>query len=357
MLLPPPNHDTPPIELDTPNKGVGEMFGLRERLVSDFSEYIRSFLKVKDEQIAAFVEEQLGKGALWPDPLLSLNPNFLAGPLVDELVERGMLRKLCGTIFRRDKSESSPAGDPLRLFLHQVQAIERAKAGRNYVLTTGTGSGKSLSYILPIVNTILTEGSGKGVRAVVVYPMNALANSQLGELEKYLGPRGANPPVTYERYTGQESMEDRDRIVNNPPDIILTNFMMLELLMSRPFEKKLIDAMSGLRFLVLDELHTYRGRQGADVAMLVRRVRERTGSKSIQCVGTSATMATEGTALQRREAVAEVATKLFGATVTSEDVIGETLERWTDEWSGLHYTSRQPTTTGAVARQIGERWH
>ena len=301
------------------------MFQLRRQLITDFSEYIKSFLRVRDDEIREWVEAELDAGVLWPDPLLSLNPTFEQGSLVDHLVERHVLHPRCGGIFRRGKSETDHSGLPVRLHRHQEQALERAQAGRNYVLTTGTGSGKSLGYILPIVDAVLKEGSGKGVRAVVVYPMNALANSQLGELQKYLGRD--HPAVTFARYTGQEGSEERDRATAHPPDIILTNFMMLELMLSRPFEKKLVDAMGGLRFLVLDELHTYRGRQGADVALLIRRLRERTRAPQMQCVGTSATMATDGTAAERRQAVADVAAKLFGAPVEAADVIGEKLVR------------------------------
>ncbi|WP_395090931.1 DEAD/DEAH box helicase [Armatimonas sp.] len=300
------------------------MFLLRQQLVNDFSEYIHSFLNIKQSRISEYVENELGQGALWPEPLVQLNPSFEPGQLIDELVEIGRLDARCSGIFRRSKSEAAPNGQPLRLFRHQEQAIDRAQQGKNYVLTTGTGSGKSLSYILPIVDAILKEGSGKGIRALVVYPMNALANSQVGELTKYLG---AKPLVTFARYTGQESQEERDQITASPPDILLTNYMMLELILSRPLEKQLVESMGGLRFVVLDELHTYRGRQGADVALLVRRLRERSGVPKIQFIGTSATMATEGKAAERRQAVSEVATRLFGVTVQPEDVIGETLQR------------------------------
>src|SRR5207249_4370436 len=102
-------------------------------------------------------------------------------------------------------------------------------------------------------------------------------------------------PVRFDRYTGQENQERRDAIAANPPDILLTNYVMLELLLTRPFERKIINAATGLRFLVLDELHTYRGRQGADVALLVRRVREACKANDMLCVGTSATMASKGT--------------------------------------------------------------
>ncbi len=106
--------------------------------------------------------------------------------------------------------------------------------------------------------------------------MNALCNSQYGELEKFLklGFADGKEPVRFGKYTGQESMEVRDEMCHNPPDILLTNYVMLELLLTRPYERNLITGAKNLAFLVLDELHTYRGRQGSDVAMLVRRVRK-----------------------------------------------------------------------------------
>ena len=205
----------------------------------------------------------------------------------------------------------------MRLHKHQEDAVRIGATGANYVLTTGTGSGKSLTYIIPIVDHVLRHGSGKGIKAIVVYPMNALANSQWGELEKFLrfGYPDGKGPVTFERYTGQERGEERERIRANPPDILLTNFVMLELMLTRPIEAGLIEAAKGLQFLVLDELHTYRGRQGADVAMLVRRVRERCGAEAMRCIGTSATVAGEGTREERQADVARIATRLFGREV------------------------------------------
>jgi len=107
---------------------------------------------------------------------------------------------------------------------------------------------------------------------------------------------------------------------------------MLELILTRPEERKtLVNAAQGLRFLVLDELHTYRGRQGADVSMLVRRVREALHANHLQCIGTSATLAGAGSLEQQRVEVASVASILFGDTVHAESVIGETLRRATKE--------------------------
>ena len=128
--------------------------------------------------------------------------------------------------------------------------------------------------------------------------MNALANSQLKEIERFIEqadiPTALKPVVG--RYTGQDSREARQQIVANPPDILLTNFMMAELLLTRQdaLDSQVIENARGLEFIVLDELHTYRGRQGADVAILVRRLRDRcTPDKAPVCIGTSATMTSD----------------------------------------------------------------
>ncbi|BDY13968.1 RNA helicase (plasmid) [Hydrogenimonas cancrithermarum] len=191
-----------------------------------------------------------------------------------------------------------------------------------------------MSYFIPIVDRILHEKEKDPTpktSAIIIYPMNALANSQIEELEKFFQDFGEDRPVTYARYTGQENSEERQRIASNPPDILLTNFMMLELLLIRQddVDKSVIRNAEGLEFLVLDELHTYRGRQGADVAMLIRRVRERL-NPDLLCIGTSATMASEGTEEERNKVVADVAGRLFGAEVRVENIITETLERATD---------------------------
>lgn len=306
------------------------VFELRDSLIADYSSYIESFIRIRDERIRREVESELEGGLLWPDPLIQLNPAFEPGAEIEQLVDEGVLHPECRKVFRIKKTETDD-GRPLRLHRHQEEALRTAKTGRSYVLTTGTGSGKSLSYIVPIVDHVLRRDSGKGIQAIVVYPMNALANSQLGELKKFLGlgyPEG-QPPVTFARYTGQDDYDRREEITQNPPDILLTNYVMLELIMTRPYEDRLIRAAQGLRFLVFDELHTYRGRQGADVAMLIRRVRDLVGGDDLQCVGTSATMAGSGTWSEQQAQVAEVAGKLFGSTLVAESVIGETLQRST----------------------------
>lgn len=309
-----------------------DVFQLRENLISDYREYITSFINIRDERIAAHVNDSLTSGVLWPDPLIQINPSYEPGEYIDQLVAEGVLHPECSRVFTRKPEQDSPP-EKLRLHRHQADAIRTARTLANYVLTTGTGSGKSLAYIVPIVDYVLRTGSGKGIKAIIVYPMNALANSQAGELGKFLqhGYPNGKGPVTYARYTGQESDQERQEIMSNPPDILLTNYVMLDLILTRPIELPLIAAAQGLQFLVLDELHTYRGRQGADVAMLIRRVRNRMQSPSMQTVGTSATLAGVGSYDAQRKEVAAVATRLFGSPVLPENVIGETLRRNTPE--------------------------
>ncbi len=312
--------------------GTMDVFQMRDKLIGDYREYIASFINISDDRIRTHVSDSLDSGALWPDPLIQLNPSFEPGEYIDELVSGGTLHAECSRVFSI-KREPDSRPERLRLHRHQAEAIRTARQGHNYVLTTGTGSGKSLAYIVPIVDYVLRTGSGGGIKAIVVYPMNALANSQERELGKFLkhGYPDGKGPVTFAKYTGQESDAERQEIMAHPPDILLTNYVMLELILTRPIELPLIKAAQGLRFLVLDELHTYRGRQGADVALLVRRVRDRMDSPYMQTVGTSATLAGVGSFDAQRKEVSVVATRLFGAEVRPEHVIGETLRRTTPE--------------------------
>jgi ATP-dependent helicase YprA (DUF1998 family)/very-short-patch-repair endonuclease len=314
-----------------------DVFDLRNSLIRDYSAYTNSFIQVEDPSIRDYVRAKLEGGFLWPEPLIQLNPAFEPGNWIDKLVDEAVLHTECRNIFRKEKSPEDREGRPLRLHRHQEDAIRIARDRHNYVLTTGTGSGKSLAYIVPIVDSVLRQGTGKGIQAIIVYPMNALANSQLGELEKFINIGYPNNKglVTFRRYTGQERDEEREEITANPPDILLTNYVMLEYILTRPMERRtLVQAAQGLRFLVLDELHTYRGRQGADVALLVRRVRDALDAQDMQCVGTSATLAGPGSYEEQQREVAGVGSAIFGAEVRPEHIIGETLQRATRSYSG-----------------------
>jgi len=324
-----------------------DVFAFREKLVEEYGRFTRSFCEIRAEDIKKFVDEKYAAENFWPSPIIQLNPNFKSGGRVDALVGEGLLEPPCAEIF-------AEASEPYTLYQHQVAAIKVAQSGGSYVLTTGTGSGKSLAYFIPIVNDVLRrkreQSSGPQTTAIVVYPMNALCNSQLEELERFFGKcdKDHTPPVTFARYTGQDPDDHKDWVAANPPDILLTNYVMLELIMTRflPNDKRIRHHAQGLRFLVLDELHTYRGRQGADVAMLVRRVRERF-NMDLQCVGTSATMSSgEERPAERNRVVANVASRLFGSTVKPEHVITETL---------TSVTKRSSVPTGAALKALIER--
>jgi Lhr-like helicase len=324
------------------------VFELDEALLRDYERFARSFTQIRAPDIRVQVEEIYASDRFWPDPLVSINPRFEQGVSIDRLASAGTVHEATARIF-------SVEGKPLSLYRHQSQAVAKAAARQSFVVTTGTGSGKSLCFFIPIIDAAIrarTAGESARTRAIVIYPMNALANSQREEIDKFI--KQANLPEhlrpTFARYTGQESPEERERIREAKPDILLTNFMMLELLMTRQNEldRAVIANAYGLDFLVLDELHTYRGRQGADVAMLVRRVRDRLcPDHQPICIGTSATMATEGDDAQRAAVIARVSSRLFGASIFSDAVVGESLERATD-------SAVKSTTLGSALVQAVE---
>lgn len=312
---------------------MDNVFKFRDQLVEEYSAFSKSFVSISASDIKSTVAHEYVKGRYWPQPLIQINPNYQRKGTVQDLAKEGVLHALCADIFRTGKPEGK--ADPLFLYKHQIEALAKGQQKQSYVVTTGTGSGKSLSFFIPVVDAILKGKDLDAIartRAIVIYPMNALANSQLEELEKFLVdfPVGSRP-FTVARYTGQETRAQREEIAKNPPDILLTNFMMLELILTRyeDTDRRVVENCKGLEFLILDELHTYRGRQGADVAILVRRLRERLSANSMTCIGTSATMSSTGNQADRNRVVAEVSSKLFGTNISEHDVIGETLERVT----------------------------
>ena len=203
-----------------------DVFQLRNAVVKDYGDYVNSFINIHDDRVREFVEEEMAKGALWPDPALQLNPAYEPAETLGELAASGVIREETAAFF----------GHSLRLHRHQRQALDAAKRKDNYVLSTGTGSGKSLTYLIPVYDHIirneLSDRTG-GVRAVLVYPMNALINSQLNALKEYAEGYPQNP-VTFARYTGQTTNDERGKIQMNPPHILLTNYVMLEYMLTRP---------------------------------------------------------------------------------------------------------------------------
>lgn len=192
-----------------------DIFNLRDEVIKDYREYINSFLKIRDHRIRTFVDQELEKGELWPDPLVQLNPSYKEGSSIIHLIAEGLLHPDCERYFPDYISK-------YKFRLHQEQAFRVAQRYAPYVLTTGTGSGKSMTYVVPIFDDLLRNPNIQGVRAILVYPMNALINSQKEEFDKYL-ENVLGTHIRVEQYTGQESLAKKTEIQSNPPQIILTN--------------------------------------------------------------------------------------------------------------------------------------
>jgi len=319
-----------------------------KRLINNYKSYINSFLNVKDPRLLQFVATELNNKKLWPDPLVQFNPTFEKGQTIQHLVQTGLLHHELQDIFYG-----------YELYKHQEEAITLGAKGKEFIVTSGTGSGKSLTYIATIFNPILrSEASLTGkTQAVIVYPMNALINSQHEEFRKYernylkrkLPPGtpfeeggkslteqirelrqivGDIFPISYGQYTGQEDEETRDKMRVHPPHILMTNYMMLELILTRGGKDVDIrnNILENLRFLVFDELHTYRGRQGSDVALLIRRIKAG-ASHPVTCIGTSATMISSDTATlsEQKQEVARIGCLIFGSDIHENQIVSESL--------------------------------
>src|SRR5580765_8352053 len=148
------------------------IFNLHANVLEDYRDFVRSFFTVADARASDFIERELVTEArLWPEALLQVSPSYARVASVDELATRGVLLPETAQIFRNER------GEPFYLYAHQVEAMEQASRRESYVVTSGTGSGKSLTYFLPIIDAFLRHPPVRDrVGALVVYPMNALVN-------------------------------------------------------------------------------------------------------------------------------------------------------------------------------------
>lgn len=239
---------------------------------------------------------------------------------------------------------------------HQAQAFERLTGDnpRSTLIATGTGSGKTECFLYPVLEHCRQQRAAgrRGIKAILIYPMNALATDQASRLAREICERPAFKGLTAGLYVGDEPSEksttvrqlddgrftvitERERLREEPPDILLTNYKMLDFLLIRARDSVLWrhNAPDTLRFLVVDELHTFDGAQGTDLACLIRRLkaRLRTPPDMLACVGTSATLGTEG-----QDSLLSFAGDVFGETFEPNAVIGE------DRESVAEYLAEQP---------------
>ena len=236
-------------------------------------------------------------------------------------------------------------------YVHQQKAYARltGKDGRSTLIATGTGSGKTECFLNPILEYCYQHRRKPGIKALIIYPMNALASDQASRIAKaiYDSPKlhnGDDPVVRVGMYVGggkgkgniimakpdEENgisgkvVTDHDTMINNPPDILLTNYKMLDYLLVRPKDANLWQdnkSAETLKYIVVDEFHTFDGAQGTDLACLLRRLKARLNTPLgyLCCVGTSATMGDKGSDEEIRKYAAEV----FGEPFDEESVITE----------------------------------
>ena len=231
-----------------------------------------------------------------------------------------------------------------RPFQHQATAFERLStrdgAAQPTIVTTGTGSGKTEAFLIPLLDHARRAAARgeRGIKAIILYPMNALVTDQARRIAKYLHEDPQLSQVTAGVYIGgagrrrtpsrNQLIDNRDELRKNPPDILLTNYKMLDLLLLRSGDSPLWDnAASTLQYLVLDEFHTYDGAQGTDVAMLIRRLGARIGvaedGRPLGRVTPVATSATLGGGPRSSE-LRQFAETVFGTQFAAESLVSET---------------------------------
>lgn len=298
---------------------------------ASYRNYLATTIHFEDKelqnQLRAILE---GRNFLSKGPFLEATPPHTKDATVRDLVDQELLNK--GML-------SLGGFDPDRqLYVHQVNAIKKALEKKNYIVVTGTGSGKTECFLLPIINDILEEfsnsGHKPGVRAMILYPMNALANDQLKRLRTLL----EGTDITFGRYTGDtlEKQSDaalawkadnpgakrlkneiisREQIRRTPPNILLTNYSMLEYLLLRPQDAPLFEGAFGSswRHIAIDEAHIYSGALGTEIAYLLRRLKARIRcdagvTPQLQCYATSATIGSP----EDMPKVAKFAQDIFG---------------------------------------------
>ena len=308
--------------------------------------YLETRYAFKDRDLQEQFAERLRAGRLTKGPYIELVGAFRRGAECKDVV-----REALGN--RADRGFLEALEGDRELYSHQEEAIRRAAMQeRNVIVATGTGSGKTEAFLLPILIHLYREYLAgtldrSGVRALIVYPMNALANDQrerLGEITSALARSSSDFGFTFGQYTGGTPKDEgdarrdaqsklagripgelvlRSEMQESPPHVLLTNFSMLEYLMIRPQDSPLFDGSRSAtwKYVVLDEAHQYNGALGIEVGMLIRRLRARLQMAghdgSLCCIGTSATISSG----EDRSSVVEFASSLFNAPFEEDDII------------------------------------
>ena len=291
---------------------------LARQIEERYRRYLETTFYFRDPDLRASFRIALKSGHLSKGPYLEATPVFKKGQ-----TPRALFRSLLG--FQPGEGFLKAAQGKRPLYQHQEEAIQRVFQRHNVVVATGTGSGKTEAFLYPILLHLYQEfQAGKlapGVRALILYPMNALANDQrerLGKICERLEEENSPFRFTFGQYIGETPKDENDswrhardhlarrlpgelvlrsEIRNRPPHILLTNYSMLEYLLPRPDDSPLFDngRARWWTFLVLDEAHQYRGSRGIEMGMLLRRLKRRLReggrTEAFRCIATSATLA------------------------------------------------------------------
>lgn len=304
-------------------------------ITEKYKRYLSTIFEINDGNYEKqFIEALNNDGLLARGPFLDVTDAFVKGSSINSLIKTG---ELSGEF----KNINMPIDRPL--YKHQEEAIIKVQKGKNIVVSTGTGSGKTECFLIPIFNYLLRQHEnrqlGPGVRALIIYPMNALANDQV---ERLRGLLANYPKITYGCYTGQTKHKFNDALVeykklNNdenplknelisreqmkesPPNILITNYAMLEYLMIRPDDNVFFDGefSADWKFIILDEAHVYYGSTGIEVSMLLRRLKAKLRKNDINYILTSATLGGEND----NKEVVEFARNLCDSVFNEDDVV------------------------------------
>ncbi len=315
-----------------------------DQVIDEYQRYLLTEFRARDPELRNALTEALERPRfLAQEPFFQVHRPFKTGADWKALGLDGKLAKVM-----EDRSGSKAA------FIHQSESIQHllSPAATPLVVTTGTGSGKTECFLLPVIQNAIDDSirfKRKGLTAILVYPMNALANDQEERIKVYLESSG-HTHVRVARYDRSTKQEEREKLRKEPPHILLTNYMMLEYLLVRPADREAIFANHRCRFLVLDEVHSYRGSLGANIALLFRRLRahlqvaiqdwaaddrtDRLRFPSPVAVATSATIKSvdetgrtpEEVRSLREEAVREFVSTLTGFPRNAFRVLGEEIQ-------------------------------